>query len=723
MFSNSAIAFVIETFGDLWLELMLFTVAVLCYAVFGDGIGSVVPLGFASSNINDEGREGTSTPHLTRAAASTPPLTRPAAEPHLGETSQIKQPPKQRAAPKVEGEKNGSSQPMSMQAAINTIRVKGQAKDLRGAIGVFKKLKASGAPLNAQVHNCLIDAYLQCEDLSGALAHFQDVAHCGIADSVSYNTILNALLKKGYTEQAQQLLREMAARGVPASRVTFHELLHAKVVAGDAKSSWKLIDAMRAADLNPDSVTCSILVKILQRGASASSIERVMKLVAEVGGPVDEVLLSSVVEACVRMKRLDLLSEVMHHFEREGHALQLTSPSYGSLIKAYGQARDVDRVWGLWREMGERGIKATSVTMGCMVAALVTNGCVEDAWDLIQLVQENETMQPTLNTIIYSTVLKGFSQLRQVDRVFVVYAEMSKFNIACNVISYNTMIDDCARCGAMDRVPKLLEDMRVTNIEADLVTYSILVKGYSLAGEINHAFKILEEMKTTKQLKPDEIMCNSLLEGCAREHRVDLALNLLDQMKTFGIAPSNCTLSIMVKLLGRSQRLDEAFKVVSELSIHHGFRPNIQVYTCLIQACLHNRRLDKAMEVKATLDAEPSCHPDEKACSVLLKGCLDAGSLQQALKVVHSAYALQNADKKAHAPGVEGHLLSELCTRLSSGTTAQQDAGKSLAADLKLHRGVDVASLPKYQKSVAGKGGPRAGGKATMSCSRVSRRV
>merc|ERR1719456_683975 len=186
----------------------------------------------------------------------------------------------------------------------------------------------------------------------------------------------------------------------------------------------------------------------------------------------------------------------------------------------------------------------------------------------------------------------------------------------------------------MDRVPSLLEDMRRNGVEADLVSYSTLVKGYSLAGNVSHAFKVLEEMKFTKNLKPDEILCNSLLEGCAREHRVDLALPLLEQMKELGVAPSNCTLSILVKLLGRSQKLDEAFKVVSELSIHHGFRPNIQVYTCLIQACLHNRRLDKAMEVHATMEAEPSCHMDEKAYSVLLRGCLEAGALQEALNVV-----------------------------------------------------------------------------------------
>merc|ERR1719473_2240884 len=125
--------------------------------------------------------------------------------------------------------------------------------------------------------------------------------------------------------------------------------------------------------------------------------------------------------------------------------------------------------------MSERGVVVTSVTLGCMVAALTTNGLVEDAWDLIQLVHDNEEMRPTLNTVIYSTVLKGFSQLRQVDRAFSVYTEMSKLKIPCNVITYNTIIDACARCGAMDRVPSVLEDMRNSNVEADLVTYSTLV--------------------------------------------------------------------------------------------------------------------------------------------------------------------------------------------------------------------------------------------------------
>merc|ERR1719378_651654 len=90
-------------------------------------------------------------------------------------------------------------------------------------------------------------------------------------------------------------------------------------------------------------------------------------------------------------------------------------------------------------------------------------------------------------------------------------------------------------------------------------------------------------------------MFNSLLDGCARQHRLEDALTLLENMKSSGVAPSNYTLSIMVKLLGRARRLTQAFEMVKSLCAEHGFRANVQVYTCLMQACFQNRQLGKAL--------------------------------------------------------------------------------------------------------------------------------
>merc|ERR1719231_714739 len=132
-------------------------------------------------------------------------------------------------------------------------------------------------------------------------------------------------------------------------------------------------------------------------------------------------------------------------------------------------------------------------------------------------------------------------------------------------------------------------------------------------------------MKRDGRFAPDQILYNSLLDGCAKEHRVDEALRLLEQMRENGVTPSNFTLSILVKLMGRSRRLNQAFAIIDELCAQHGFRPNIQVYTCLIQACIHNRQMERALTLHDSMIEEAGCHPDEKLYSVLARGCMQAG--------------------------------------------------------------------------------------------------
>merc|ERR1719197_1726983 len=202
------------------------------------------------------------------------------------------------------------------------------------------------------------------------------------------------------------------------------------------------------------------------------------------------------------------------------------------------------------------------------------------------------------------------------------------------------MLDACAKCCAMSKASMLLEDMREANVEPDIITYSTIIKGYCLEGDVDRAFSVLEEMKRDDKFTPDEIMYNSILDGCAKEHRVDDALKILDEMKAAGVGPSNYTLSILVKLLGHARRLNQAFSLVEELSKKNGFRPNVQVYTCLTQACVTNRRLEKALALHNTVVADAGCSIDEKFYAVLARGCLQLHASLKAVDVVRAAYQL-----------------------------------------------------------------------------------
>merc|ERR1719222_965446 len=111
-------------------------------------------------------------------------------------------------------------------------------------------------------------------------------------------------------------------------------------------------------------------------------------------------------------------------------------------------------------------------------------------------------------------------------------------------------------------------------------------------------------------------MYNSILDGCAKQHRVEASMKLLEEMKGAGIVPSNYTLSILVKLLGHARRLSQALRMVEDISTQHGFRPNVQVYTCLVQACILNRRLEQSLELHDTMVKDAGCRVDDKFYAV-----------------------------------------------------------------------------------------------------------
>merc|ERR1719217_693473 len=226
--------------------------------------------------------------------------------------------------------------------------------------------------------------------------------------------------------------------------------------------------------------------------------------------------------------------------------------------------------------------------------------------------------------------------------------------------------------------------MREASVMPDIITYSTIIKGHCLEGNIDKALAVLKDMRADKNMEPDEITYNSFLDGCAKQHRVDEALEALEEMQAAGIRPSNFTLSILVKLLGRVRRLNQAFAIMEDLSKRYGFKPNIQVYTCLMQACIQNRKLDRALALHDTMVAA-GCNPDEKMYTGLVRGCLQLHAPQKAADVARAAHHLPGStlavSKKGFAPaGVERQVMVEVWASLQNGTKDEKTLGDALAA-------------------------------------------
>lgn len=102
---------------------------------------------------------------------------------------------------------------------------------------------------------------------------------------------------------------------------------------------------MRACGLQLTTATGPILLKAVQRSWRASGVGRAMASVSELGDSMDEVLLSSVCEACIRACHTGRLG-AQRRRSRSCRGIRLSGAhTICSIIRAYGFLRDLEGAW------------------------------------------------------------------------------------------------------------------------------------------------------------------------------------------------------------------------------------------------------------------------------------------------------------------------------------------------------------------------------------------
>jgi pentatricopeptide repeat protein len=592
---------------------------------------------------------------------------------------------------------------------IVMIRKCGMEKDLKGAFSIFETLKETGVEMNSVIYNTVLHACVKCGDLKAAHDWMAQTKQDGFIDVVSFNTLMKAYLLNNRLDKARGIVREMKEAGFQPNRVTFNELINAIVSGGGTKKDiWDVVKEMKEMGMPPNQVTCSILLKDLNARSAQDDIENVMDLITSIEEPMDEVLMSSVVEACVRIGKPDLLTSKLKQLQDTRKLVVNSSHTFGSLIKAYGHAHDITAVWRCWKEMRSRLIKPTSITLGCMIEALVNNGCTEDAYDLIRDLQADSQCKDSVNAVIFCSILKGFAREKRLQRVWAVYEEMEQKDLEMSLVTFNTVMDACARVGRMEDAPKILEHMKKHRVEPNIITFSTIIKGHCQAGRIELAFETLNKMKKETSLKPDEIMFNSLLDGCAQNGLYSEGMDVFDMMVKAGVRPSHFTLSILVKLMNRSRKVDEAFSIVQNVSQKYGIKPNAHVYTNLIQACVSNRRHSRALSVVETMLKE-GVALDSRTYGVLIRASIFQNQYPQAVGFLRGALGLPGAldmlvdSKYAICSQFDNNLVNETLAKLAD-CGCMDSLVAPLIADLKKSKirvQIDPALHRRATESVA----------------------
>merc|ERR1719174_2060545 len=446
---------------------------------------------------------------------------------------------------------------LDIQNYMSLFRACGRERNSRKAVELLAELEQSAVGVDTTAYNCVLDVCIKCGDKKSVADLFTKMKVTGFVDTISYNTLLKGMGAgaTGLTEAAM-VLAEMGKFGLQPNQITYNSLINYAISCGDVSQAWGFIKNMEEESIPVDNFTCSIMMKGLRHSSQPSDVDRTLSLIERSPVTPDDVLVNTLLDACIRLRDVSRLTNALKTFH--GSGVVPSEHAYGSVIKAYGHAKALPEAWATWREMLARKVRPSDSTVTAMVDACNANGATADAG-----------LSPAMGT--YMALLRQCAQKKDMAAALQVYEDMPSPNLA----AYNAVIDVCARCGDCDKAAAVFKTMMSAGVVPDLLTYTLVIKGYVVQGDLEQAIQLFTLMRK-RSLQPDVALFNTLLDGLARKQMSTLVDHVMRDMDEAKVAPNANTLAILVKLSGRNHDLDTAFAYVDTYKTKYAVEPNVQ---------------------------------------------------------------------------------------------------------------------------------------------------
>lgn len=564
------------------------------------------------------------------------------------------------------------------------IRSAGQDGNVKRALELLQQLEAQQPQgLDIMVYNCALDACVINGEMERAQELLGEMQKSFSLNLITYNTLMKGHCARGDYQKAFRVFRNMEEAGIVPDSASFNCLISTAVTAGNMQQVWSLLAEMDRRSVRVDQYTVSILMKASRKCSDPRDADRALSVLDRAGVHVcqDEVLFNTVLDACIHRRQKARLAKAIETYG-EAKGMKPSVRTYGLLIKACSILKMPQRCWELWSEMVDhRKLTPNDITLSCMLDALIEARHIEEALALFQ----EWKPKVAYNTVIYSTLIKGFASAGDAERAMQAYRDMRAEGVQMNLVAYTALIDSQARSGNVEQASKLLRCMEEDGCQPNTITYSNIVKGYCISGDLGEALRMFQEM-LDRGLAADTVIFNTLLDGCVRHSHFELADRLLADMGKYHVHPSNFTVSIVVKMWGKRRDLDKAFEAVRS-SLREPNKLNVDplVGACLVGACIHNRSIDRALEAFEEIKGwgRSDC-PDVNTYGSLICGLARHGRCQQAVDLTDEATSLPGAGREPLGREPMRQLFKALAVHGRA-----KDLGLPLAARLR-QRGVQV---------------------------------
>ena len=527
---------------------------------------------------------------------------------------------------------------------FNTLIKTFEGKGLN-AFDVLDKINKKGISPNILTYNNLLNlSYINSnfETADKLIEEVFDITGPVQPDLTTYNILLKGIsyrIGSSTNEEKVELVKKMnniladlqKSKEFKPNDITVNTTLDILIKAGQISKAWELFDNMKSMyNISPDKYSYSTILKALKYELDLTKLDKAFGILNYLKinkniGPQDEIIFNSLIDVCFKLNQFEKATQVFNDMKEL--RVEPGKITYALMIKGFGHAYKLETSLYYYGLLKSSNFTANEIIYGCVLNACVQNKNIKKLNEVYNEMKLDSNIK--MNIILYTILIKAFGKSKNLEKSLELYNDFLATTLISeqNIAVYNAMLDACVECDNVIKMKEIYEKIREIAIEnednapqPDLITYSTVIKGYARAKEMDNVFKLYDYLVKRKDFTLDEVVYNSILDGCAKTNSLSQARKIFTDMKELNIKRSNITYSILIKLFSNSQEFDSAFDLLREMK-ENGVKPGLIVYTCLIQAAIKCNDFDRSVNLFEMMKRD-NLQLDHVVYNIIINNCM-----------------------------------------------------------------------------------------------------
>ncbi|CAL0319104.1 unnamed protein product [Lupinus luteus] len=521
------------------------------------------------------------------------------------------------------------------------------------------------------------------------------------------NSLLNMYIKAGSVYYAKSIFNQMKE----VDLISWNTMISGCALSGLEEMSISLFIDLLRSGLLPDQFTITSVLRACSSLKDGHYLSKQIHTHAIKAGIVDDSFVSTalidVYSKSGKMEEAELLFQNQDGFDLA---------SWNAMMYGYMVSSNYQKALRLFTRMHESGERVDQITLanaakatGCLVglkqgkqvhAFIIKRGFNLDLFvisgilDMYLKCGEMESAHrvfseiPSLDDVAWTTMISGCVENGDEEHALSTYHQMRLTGVQPDEYTFATLVKASSLLTALEQGRQVHANIIKLNCAMDPFVMTSLVDMYAKCGNIEDAYDLFKRMDIKSIAS-----WNAMMVGLAQHGNAEEALYLFKDMKSRGVMPDRVTFIGVLSACSHSGLVSEAYENFYSMQKDYGIEPEIEHYSCVVDALSRAGRIQEAEQVILSMPFEASA----SMYMTLLNACKIQGDKETGKHVAEKLFTLAPSDSAAYV------LLSNIYASANQWENAASARNKMKRIDVKKDPGFSWVDMKnKVHLFVAG---------------------